>query len=132
MSDRILTDDTEITQFLSSLFAGCAGLIEIRPLPPGPVNPPRFFKTVAEAAQHVLSINGSANVYVGAATRFRANGTKADVLDIPGLWADCDDAVSVGKAKDFSRKPTMLARRFHLTAESRGCHRGFLQTVPRP
>jgi len=91
---------------LSDIFTGCAGLIEIRPLPPGR-HPIRFFPTVGAAMNYAYSLDHKADVYFGAGTRLRKSGTKADVREIPGVWADCDKPDAVEKLNSFSFRPTI-------------------------
>jgi len=95
---------------LSLIFSGCEGLIEIRPIPPG--GPPlpgsiQFFSSPDDAESYARSLDGKSDVYFGAGTRMRSSGTKADVQEIPGLWADCDTSEAVAKLPTFRFRPTI-------------------------
>jgi hypothetical protein len=59
--------------FLHSIFDGCEGKIEIRPLPPGRY-PARFFSDVNEAERYAQSLDGKVDAYFGAGTRLRESG----------------------------------------------------------
>ncbi len=92
---------------LSDIFAGCEGLIEIRPLPPGR-HAIRFFSSPDEAEAYARSLDGKVNVHFGAGTRMRQSGTKDDVQEIPGLWADCDTPEAVAALDTFTFPPTLV------------------------
>src|SRR5882724_3125097 len=93
---------------LASIFSGCVGKIEIRPLPPGRY-PARFFSSssVHDAERYAYSLDGKADVYFGAGTRRCDSGTKDDVQEIPALWADCDTPEAVAKVPTFRLPPTI-------------------------
>jgi hypothetical protein len=93
---------------LALIFAGCEGKIEIRPLPPGR-HPIHFYADPDDAESYARSLDGKVDVYFGAATRLHKSvtGTKADVQEIPGLWADCDTPESVAALRTFPLRPTL-------------------------
>jgi hypothetical protein len=93
---------------LVDLLGHCEGLIEIRPLPPNPQYPAKFFRDPHEADQYARSLDGHIDVYVGVGTRRRERGTKADVRELPGLWCDCDDDASVKELEAFPFEPTIV------------------------
>ena len=74
--------------FLSEVFSGCEGHIEIRILPEGvqgffPIDDPKGMD--AFVSKHI-----ERNIFFGVATRNGHGGTKADIVDIPGVWVDID------------------------------------------
>lgn len=60
------------------------------------------------APRRMARLGQRADVYVGCAPRIRPRGTREDVAPTALLWADCDDAQSVAKARAFIPKPTMI------------------------
>jgi hypothetical protein len=108
VTDTSSTTLSEIVNFLSSIFAGCTGQIEIRIVLPDRQIRQRFFKDPMEAAKYALSWIGRANIYYGVGSRMRRKGTKADVLEIVGFYADCDTPESVIKVHEFPFKPTFI------------------------
>src|SRR6185436_17120676 len=98
----------ERASFFSMIFGECVGLIEVRPLPPLPGQEARFFRTPEDAEGYVASLDGHANIHFGAATRGRESGTKADVHEVPAVWADCDKPESVLRLEGFPLRPTAV------------------------
>lgn len=107
--------------FLQSWFTGCEGLAELRWFTPEGARQEFFSLTHLEnmAARAVELSRGRAEVYFGVATRRkmpgRPRGRNADVLHLPGLWADLDfdrfeagglDALEVLEA--FRPRPTQI------------------------
>lgn len=82
--------------FLQSWFAGCDGLAELRWLTPEGARQEFFALTRLERmAERAVELSRQrAEVYFGCATRQkvpgRPRGRNADVLHLPGLWADLD------------------------------------------
>jgi hypothetical protein len=74
--------------FLNEWFSECEGNIEIRILPDGEQG---FFSIDdSRGIDAFVSKFISKNVYFGLATRNGQGGTKANVLNVPGVWADID------------------------------------------
>ena len=74
--------------FLNEWFQNCEGNIEIRLLP----SKKQMFFSVdnIQGLDSFVSKHGNENVYFGCTSRNGHSGTKANVLDIPGVWADID------------------------------------------
>lgn len=74
--------------FLSEWFKECEGNIEIRLLPSGKQE---FFSIEDyKGIDKFVAKHLNTDVYFGLASRNGAGGTKANVLNIPGAWADID------------------------------------------
>lgn len=92
---------------LAEIFSGCSGKIEIRTINAAGKIVQRYFSDPMEAIRYAGGFSDQANVYFGACTRMRSRGTKADVQEVPALWADCDTPESVERLKSFPFEPTM-------------------------
>lgn len=97
--------------FLRAWFADCEGSIEIRLLPGG--TQAYFPLDDYEGIDAFTSKHTGQNVYLGVATRNGKGGTKADVISIPGGWADLDfDKLPKAKAgkliKECPLQPTFV------------------------
>ncbi len=79
---------TDRRAFLAAWFQGSEGQIEIRLLPSGKQ---KFFSIEDfQGIDDFASKHGKENIYFGVATRNGKGGTKANVISIPGTWADAD------------------------------------------
>lgn len=75
-------------EFLSAWFSECEGNIEIRILPDGKQG---FFSMDNHRGIDAYALKFiTKDVYFGLATRNGHGGTKADIINIPGAWADVD------------------------------------------
>ena len=92
---------------LAGIHAHSEGLIEIRSFQNGQAAQ-RFFRTPDAAEAYARTLDGDADVYFSAATRLRESGSKADVQELPGLWADCDTAEAVAALEQFPLKPSLI------------------------
>ena len=74
--------------FLSEWFSDCEGNIEIRVLP----GAKQEFFTLDDyqGIDAFSSKHSKKNIYFGVASRNGAGGTKANIVSIPGVWADID------------------------------------------
>ena len=105
-------NQTDRHQFLSTWFSGCAGDIEIRILPAGKQG---FFPIDdLQGIDAYASKFISTNVFFGVATRNGNAGTKANVLNLPGAWADVDFKNGKEKCEKLLKEcpltPTYLIR----------------------
>ena len=74
--------------FLFEWFSECEGNIEIRILPD---RVQRFFSIDDyQGIDTFVSEHPKTNIYFGVATRNGAGGTKANIVNIHGAWADID------------------------------------------
>lgn len=73
---------------LSEWFSECEGSIEIRALPGGE----REFFSIDDhqGIDAFVSKHSKKNIYFGIASRNGAGGTRANIVNIPGVWADID------------------------------------------
>jgi hypothetical protein len=105
------SDAEQGARFLQTLFARCAkGYIEFRPLPVGDDR-----KWVPVNNIQVPKLPEGKNIYVGVATRHDKKGTKADIIEIPAVWADVDfkqtqEEEVLKRLKDFPLKPSIHVR----------------------
>lgn len=72
-------------------FEDCEGKIELRALPIESLHGQAFYGIEDLSGIGLFSQkNQGKDLYFGAATRNGSGGTKADIVDIPGVWADVD------------------------------------------
>ena len=109
------TDDMvrHLSHLFGSLPASAEGLIELgftQAAAPHPLNRAKHFELgdllelAAEAAE--LNATPGVNVYLGpgirkATTRRNTRTGAADIMALPAVWADLDDAGSVDRAREF-------------------------------
>ena len=98
-------------RLLNGLFAGCSGFVELRALP----TRSRAFIALSELDRAVKFArqNIRRNLFFGVGTRNGRGGTKADLLELPAVWADVDfkdmPAAILGKAlQQFPFKPSVI------------------------
>jgi len=60
------------------------------------------------AAQILLRLGSSTDVYVGIAPRLRRRGTRQDLTPTALLWADCDTPESIERLRAFPIEPSMI------------------------
>ena len=100
--------------FLSTWFTDCSGSIEVRVLPEGKQG---FFSIDDHQGidNFVSQYQNKTNVYFGLGSRNGKGGTKAHLIDVPGVWADIDfDKIPGGKEgadkllKECPLQPTFI------------------------
>jgi hypothetical protein len=74
-------------KFFETIYSGCSGSINIRPIPgENEFHPLDNYKWLPG----VLKKYNKTNLYFGVATRDGQGGTKENIIDIPCLWIDID------------------------------------------
>jgi len=73
--------------FFQTIYSGCSGFINIRPIPgENEFYPLDNYKWLPG----VIKKHSKTNLYFGVATRDGKGGTKENIVDIPCLWVDLD------------------------------------------
>lgn len=77
--------------FLSEWFSDCEGKIELRAIPTKQAHDRLFFKIDDFVGiKNFCQKKADKDLYFGLSTRNGQGGTKADIVNIPGTWADID------------------------------------------
>jgi hypothetical protein len=114
-----MIDHSHAERYLSTIFGGVKGRIEIRLIPIDPnekvhsvfcADPNDALGTIEREARDGI------NVYVGIASRSRSAGSKKDLQETQALWVDCDFEEAEAAKRDafvenlerFSPRPSMI------------------------